>query len=157
MTSQLYFIIIIVYVKKETKKIEMKSSQTISFIRDKRFKNKKGWNYFLSSSFIFFLFFSIQQIVRERSLDQPKMASLVDISSDPMLDNDMTTEWTTETQFPFSNTTLNWPNVDLSYRHNISFYPQCPSAGPNNVGRYISMILYTIVCIIGLFGNSLVI
>lgn len=30
-------------------------------------------------------------------------------------------------------------------------------AGPNNLGRYISMILFTVVCIIGLFGNTLVI
>lgn len=39
---------------------------------------------------------------------------------------------------------------------NLTNFTQC-GAGPNNLGRYISMILFTVVCIIGLFGNTLVI
>ena len=39
---------------------------------------------------------------------------------------------------------------------NLTNYAQC-GAGPNNLGRYVSMILFTVVCIIGLFGNTLVI
>lgn len=66
-------------------------------------------------------------------------------------------DWTTD--FPFMNmSSLNPHHVDNNmFLHNSS-YLNCPSAGPpNNLGRYISMILYTVVCIIGLFGNSLVI
>lgn len=47
---------------------------------------------------------------------------------------------------------------DLGNFENHSLYgSNCPSAGPNLLARYISMILYMAVCVIGLFGNSLVI
>lgn len=47
---------------------------------------------------------------------------------------------------------------DLGNFENHSLYgSNCPSAGPNLLARYISMILYVAVCVIGLFGNSLVI
>lgn len=48
------------------------------------------------------------------------------------------------------------PFLDNPHDGNFTHYPQC-GAGPNNLGRYISMILFTVVCIIGLFGNTLVI
>lgn len=49
------------------------------------------------------------------------------------------------------------PNVtQFPHEANSTNYAQC-GAGPNNLGRYISMILFTVVCIIGLFGNTLVI
>ena len=53
---------------------------------------------------------------------------------------------------------LNWTqfNNEISNGSNYSVLPRC-DAGPNNLGRYISMILFTIVCIVGLFGNTLVI
>lgn len=54
--------------------------------------------------------------------------------------------------------TSEYPQQNISQLLNSSFthHPQC-GAGPNNLGRYISMILFTVVCIIGLFGNTLVI
>lgn len=60
-------------------------------------------------------------------------------------------------EYPLINSTMLRQNLDPNYHMNHSFYALCPSAGPNNLGRYISMILFTLVCIIGLFGNSLVI
>lgn len=63
-------------------------------------------------------------------------------------------DWTSD--FPFQNASWNIPKMDINLYLNHSFM-NCPSAGPNNLGRYISMILYTVVCVIGLFGNSLVI
>jgi hypothetical protein len=60
----------------------------------------------------------------------------------------------TPSEYPILNSSFFGHDADS----NQSFFPMhCPSAGPNNLGRYISMILFTIVCIIGLFGNSLVI
>ena len=46
--------------------------------------------------------------------------------------------------------------TQFSHEANLTNYAQC-GAGPNNLGRYVSMILFTVVCIIGLFGNTLVI
>ena len=64
---------------------------------------------------------------------------------------DSSEDWSTE--LPLENSS------HFLYRQmmNNSHFFNCPSAGPNSLGRYISMILYTSVCIIGLFGNSLVI
>lgn len=45
---------------------------------------------------------------------------------------------------------------NVTQETNMTNFAQC-GAGPNNLGRYISMILFTVVCIIGLFGNTLVI
>lgn len=82
------------------------------------------------------------------------MASLDDVTTDSILRRDDLT-----TNFPSPNITFNFHNFDFNFLMNDSMYPgmNCYSGGPNNVGRYISMILYTVVCIIGLFGNSLVI
>lgn len=53
---------------------------------------------------------------------------------------------------PTINSSLFYQNLNLSEREFT-----CPSIVPNSFGRYVSMILFTVVCIIGLFGNSLVI
>lgn len=51
----------------------------------------------------------------------------------------------------------NWTHFnENSIGGNLSDFRPC-GGGPNNLGRYISMILFTVVCIIGLFGNTLVI
>lgn len=82
------------------------------------------------------------------------MDSINDFTTDVSLHQDAASEWTSE--FPYQNTTMNHHNNEFNFYPNHSFY--CSSAnGPNNLGRYISMILYTVVCVIGLFGNSLVI
>lgn len=78
------------------------------------------------------------------------MASLDDTTETSFF-RDVTSEATTE--FPLFNMT----HFLMRKLENDSHFMHCPSAGPNNLGRYISMILYTVVCIIGLFGNSLVI
>ena len=53
---------------------------------------------------------------------------------------------------PTLNSSVFYQNFNLSDREFT-----CPSIVPNSFGRYVSMILFTVVCIIGLFGNSLVI
>lgn len=82
-----------------------------------------------------------------------EMGSLADITTDTML----LSNWS-PSDFPFLNNSLFRHNFDMNfYLNNASYIMNCPSAGPNNLGRYISMILYLVVCVIGLFGNSLVI
>lgn len=58
--------------------------------------------------------------------------------------------------FPITNASLTIGISDDQHGNNTLF-AHCHSGGPNNLGRFISMILFTVVCIIGLFGNSLVI
>ena len=83
------------------------------------------------------------------------MASTSDFTTDTAHHHSIN-DWTSE--FPYRNASWNRQNIDFNLYLNQSFFPMnCPSAGPNNLGRYISMILYTVVCVIGLFGNSLVI
>lgn len=48
------------------------------------------------------------------------------------------------------------PHQNITQFPHETNFTQC-GAGPNNLGRYISMVLFTVVCIIGLFGNTLVI
>lgn len=82
------------------------------------------------------------------------MGSLAAVT-DFELESDAATGWTTD--FPYSNASYR-PHEHPFMGFNNSMYPHqpiCPSL--NNVGRYISMVLYIVVCVIGLFGNSLVI
>ncbi|CRL07535.1 CLUMA_CG020500, isoform A [Clunio marinus] len=57
----------------------------------------------------------------------------------------------------FSNSNFSLYNTFDDIDNNSDYRMNCPTAGPNSLGRYISMVLYTAVCVIGLFGNSLVI
>lgn len=62
-----------------------------------------------------------------------------------------------EAAYGFSSEYPNWTHFnENSLGGNFSEFHRC-GEGPNNLGRYISMILFTLVCIIGLFGNTLVI
>lgn len=87
------------------------------------------------------------------------MGSLTAVTTDLQLESDAASEWTTD--FPYANTSFPTRLLEFPFMvlNNASMYPHPPHGCPslNNVGRYISMVLYIVVCVIGLFGNSLVI
>jgi hypothetical protein len=60
------------------------------------------------------------------------------------------------TELPLDNYSLSFNKKVLSEEFNDTVV-HCPYTGQNRIGNLISMVLYTIVCCIGLFGNSLVI
>lgn len=74
-----------------------------------------------------------------------KMSSFIESTADSYL---------YESPYSFSSEYPPSQNVN-SFGGNTTDF-RC-DAGPNNLGKYISMILFTLVCIIGLFGNTLVI
>lgn len=83
------------------------------------------------------------------------MGSLNDLTTDLITYKDVSSDWTSD--LPFQDlSALDQENLN-SFLNRSYYHLNCPSAGPNNLGRYISMVLYFVVCVIGLFGNSLVI
>lgn len=109
-----------------------------------------GFKFLSIINLLLFLFFPHLQTGR-----LSKMSSFSDSATHSLLFENSPLDFLIPSEYPIFNTsTFQHQIADHSVNHS---YYACPSAGPNNLGRYISMILFTVVCIIGLFGNSLVI
>lgn len=70
-------------------------------------------------------------------------------------DNSASIEYLTSSDYPLLNSSSTIYSNSTDLMDDMEY--RCPSIVPNSFGRYVSMILFTVVCIIGLFGNSLVI